>query len=993
MPSYALQGFVRAFNNPNSTRIAASLPTFLVPAAARSILATPPHTKQHQGGHRRNASTSTPDKRSSNVTFRPDYNRQIVTPEQEPAVSSKDRKEPRAWAELVEAYLPLHLRQGGQNIVDTLTEFRDLHSIHTLPLLLSKARSYAKVDLLSYLGVLQGRWDAVIWLVKAMMEDYPDLLRSETESRQLPNLVWPPLGRSLDAITNQAVETGFTQYSKASLGSLIQNQDFNTQNGPMTLGRQYLGQIWQSLGTMILQAADRSAEDPNYSLIMSRVFQILSHLHHIEAFPDSIYNYSPAKDQTVVQRPPTLHLLSRRIMSTLSDLEWGLQWQAEISKYQKLGYELPKATVPPKIREFGPELWLDLVLWACVEGGWITEGAWIVTEMERRRGSASTQWSVISWQDVCAHKEPKVDWASIMKLQIERTTLNQVGGIGTATGPDSTVHMGERTVSREVILSIMDGLVNTPLPSQSSARGSCSSSVQQGLMDCKNLLERHYPQLDNKFLNANILRIMESFGLDITPGLLQRLLNIRALKVKGVPAKKNASSPFQDFDTDDSAAFLGLLHRNLNGFAHEDNVQGSFSTFRQIQDLVDQKRGSTIQDFADELQNRTRQGDDSPDFIVDAESNTSTIYPQVPVSALVALVDLITDSKYYDLGKWLLLNDDLDGGAFDPELYSEPNLQPALLRFATATTDNNLLTKVLERLQAPLSEPILHAVLRCQIALGKWEAVEDLLGHFQKAPGMGWVASDATAIARGIMQMEYSPSDSTSQDQMERARELLYNLLRGRYNTARDPSQPYDFSQTRTANQLGRIFRSLPGSLGNITEEALDNTERAQASIGITSNSFNILVETIVECNGPRAGKELWEQWCRDPGETKLFPYIRRSPVDTDENRELVVTPRIYMLRNILQTMVLDRQLLVRASEGKADSDMKDKTADATPNPRFPSSLDVRTVRAQRDDQDILDWGINMYGKFGFSEKEIRKEIPGAFPYVRKEKLGDVVGP
>lgn len=33
----------------------------------------------------------------------------------------------------------------------------------------------------------------------------------------------------------------------------------------------------------------------------------------------------------------------------------------------KLGYDLSKVSVQPRIREFGPELWLDLVLWACVE--------------------------------------------------------------------------------------------------------------------------------------------------------------------------------------------------------------------------------------------------------------------------------------------------------------------------------------------------------------------------------------------------------------------------------------------------------------------------------------------------------------------------------------------------------------------------------------------------------------------------------------------------
>jgi len=991
MPSSALRSFVHGFNSPGITRNTIYIPAFLVPTVIKPNPSTLPKAKLLKiQGCRRNASSSVPDTASTQIPFNVDDGSHDIRLGSDAVVSPKHRREPGAWAGLIEAYLPLHLRQGGQNIVETLTQFTNLHSIYTLPLLLSRARVSAKVDLLSYLGVFQGRWEAVIWLVKAMMEYYPGLLREEQESRQLPNLFWPIVGQSLDNITEKAVETAFPQQSKASLDSLTQNTDFNPQRPAINFGRQALGQIWQSLGTMILQAADRSAEDPSYSVIMSHVFRILAHLHHIEAFPNSIYNYTPAMDQAAVQRPPTLHLLSRRIMSTLSDLEWGLQWQEEISKYQKLGYDLPKATVPPKIREFGPELWLDLVLWACVEGGWVTEGAWIVTEMERRKGSTS-KWSVISWQDVCAIKEPKIDWASIMKLQIERTRLNQVGGIGIATGPDSTVDMGERTVSREVILAIMDGLLNTPSP-QSSAPGLILSNLQQSIQACKNLLERHYPQLDNNFVNANILRIMESVGWNPQdmPGLLQRLLNLRDLKTKGIITNTNISTSVQDLNTDDSAALLGLLHRNLNSFAQEDNVQGSLSTFRQIQDLVDQKRNNCIQDFADELKARIGQGHDDKDLIVREDSNTATVHLQIPVSALVTLLDLVTDSKLYDLGKWLLSNEDVDGGAIDPELYSDPNLQPALLRFATATADNNLLTKVLERLGAPLPEPILHALLRCQIALGKWEAVEDLLGHFQKTPNMAWAASDATAIARAILQMEHGPSDPTTQEQIVRSHGLLQDLVRGKYNTAYDPSQPPDFSQIRLANQLRRIFRSLPGSLSKNNTDPSGDTERANASISVTPNSFNILVETIVECYGPKAGKKLWEQWCRDPGEAKLAPYIRKSHID--EKVEPVVTPTLYLLRNILQPILLVRQGLKHGPHKEAESDINGREADAVVHAPSSSNSDASAVTKQQEEQSIVEWGISMFRKFGLSEKEINREIPGTLPRkIREGKLGDLV--
>jgi len=1033
MPSTALRNFIKAINITSALRSAAPIASLLTPAVARGLYQSLPPSKEKALQHgRRFASTS-----AESTLYRRHvdgfvYSASGLPVDLEASVFPRRRPDGPAWITLIDSYMPLKLRDGVQALVEEQPDSKTLQPIKSLPLILSRAREKSKIDLLSYLGVYQGRWEAVMWLVKAMMEHYAGRRKPDEQSKQLVRLLWPSDDKSLDVVieeplqaetpptadssldylgdesslkmmTEEPLQTKFPQASKLSLDYLTDTEEDNNVKAALLLGHQSLGQIWQSLGTMILQAADRSPDDPNYSIIMTQVFRILGHLHRISAFPDTIYNYTPATDPTVVQRPPTLHLLSRRIMSTLSDVEFSLHWEEEILKYQELGYELSKTCVPPRVREFGPELWLDLVLWACVEGGWIIEGAWIVKDIDRRQGSRDTQWTTISWPEICARKAPQLDWTSIMRLQIDRTRLNQVGGIGIATGTNSTVDMGTRTVSREVILAIMDGLLNVA-HSRQSAYGTSSSEVQQSITACKKLLECDHPDLDAKHINSTILRLIESTGVDSrdAPGALQRIVDLRRMTAKNGKIA-DAILSAQDAETDDTAAILGLLHGILYGFARRGNLQGSLTAFRKIQDIVDTKREERIQKFAVELKVRIREADSCDDLIepnIDRkdEIEIPSLSPQIPVSVLVAFLDLIIDSKFFDVGKWLLYNDDVDGRVVGPELYADRNLQPALLRFATATADDNLLTKVIERAEPPLSEPVLHALLRCQLVLGKWTNVRDILQYFQKTTGVSWKASDAMAIASTILQLEHGHPGIGTVESISQAQNILSDLIDGRYNSQQDPSELPDLSEAKMANQLGRIFKTLRDSLRETVTEKLRKTNRAHTSIAITPNAFNILLEAMVECYGPLAGKGLWERWCREP--TGTAPYssptiatldghtrVPAIALEEDLEEERVVTPTVYMLRNILRPILRIRQRPVPTMSDEADENVpspapnpQDIEGELKPGPEKTISEAARRPLTEQE-QDILIWGISIYRKFGLADKEINLEVAGAIPF------------
>ena len=913
--------------------------------------------------------------------------------EVEHLMSSPHRLKPEQWATAIEPYFPSNLCLGGNKVTEEVIERQPMRPIHTLPDILSIARSSCRLDLLSYIGVNQGRWEAVIWLVKAMMEKYPGHTGMDRASCQLPRLLWDTLDKSLDDVTSNAIKFERPPLSEASrkqdwLYSGFSFDDYPSlyhpdhRDDPRVLGRKSLGQIWQSLGTMILQAADHPAEDSSYSVIMSHVFQILGYLHRINAFPDSIYNYATAEDPTVIQRPPTLYVLSKRIMSTLSDVEWGLQWEETISWAQSLGYEMPKAIVQPKIREFDPGLWLDLILWACVEGGWISEGAWIIVEMQRRAADKNTRWSTISWPEMCKRKAPKLSWTSMFRFAIDKTQLNQVGGIGIATGTNEQIDMGTHTISREVVLALLDGLLNDPL-STAGGLNMDPLELRRNIVACKGLLDCKHPELDGNFVDSVILRLLESFeNVKEQPRLLSRFLDLRSTELKQATGHPGAMDSAHIDDMDDSAAVLGLHNRTLHRFSIDGNQEGCLRTFKKIQSIVDTQREGKILAFAHELRERLGRGDDVSDLSGNEGDPVPLVQlPQVPLSALVSFIDLITSSRLLDLGNWLLLNEDIDGGLIDPALYSNQSIQPALLRFGTATSDSRLLTKVLLGLEMPLSEPIVHALLQFQANSRRWAAVEQLLEYVKNSPDMAWKSSDATVIAKAILQMEQESPDHTDADSITRALSILQNLVNGKYNSKADPSNVTpDFFQTRIANQLGRILQTLPGSLSKITTRPRGQDLRAHASADITPYAFTILVETIANIYGSPAGKKLWDRWCRVvdvPNRERRF----RIPFGDDGER--VVTPTPHMLRTVLRPLLETRRALHAAMKDELIKRQQSKKEASPAQEKFKLGV---------EDQQVIQWGIGMFKEFGLSEDDINDEIPGSFPrpqHRRKKPVRD----
>ena len=982
----------------------ASVPVFLAPTVTRADSCVYPTQQSRQA---RTYASVTANRSPTQHDVRPVNSDPDLMPI---LVSASRRRDPKAWADLLDQYLPHELRLNTNQFMTRFSGVDSPKPIQSLPRLLFNARTTKplKLDLLSYVGVSQGRWEAVVWLVKAMLDQSQDLTSSSdwTTAKSISDTPWLTHGESLDGLTSHPVwaeETTMSSNLGPTLDEVTHAKPSEHWRPAEYMKREGIGQIWQTVGCMILQAADRPNKDENYKIIMFNIFQILGHLHHINALPDTIYNYTLAQDPSVLRRPPTLNLLSSRIMTILSDIRWKIHERQVSSKTSTnganqpdIGHELPKPSLQPRIRELGPEVWLDLVLWSCVEGGWVMEGAWIVSQMMRRKGDQ--RWSAVNWHALHKLSVQSNAWSRV-KSEIERSRMNQIGRGISIAGPSgglTTVETIPRTVSSEVIVALIDGLVNTTRRT-TGVHGISPVEVQQHLNACKNLLERKHFALDTNAWNAIILRLVESGGFvpEAEPRLLEYIINLMpsyAKKTEVSEIDKSPGSSVQGYAADLTSAKLGLLHRNLHSFSEQGDVQGALRTFRKLQALVDANRSRAIQGLALDLGHQNP-AEASMDPALHDLDVVPGVHPNIPTNILATFLDLITDVKLYDFGRWLLYSDEVDGPTILPDMYFDENIQPALLRFATATADASLLHKITNTLEAPLPEEILRALMHCQVALRKWDAVGDLLAYFQHEEGMRWNATDVMIIARTILRMEKDTKTSSfdKAHSLSKAHTLLQGLLKGKYNTTRDQSQLPDLSQIQMMNQLGRILQTVPGSLSEVVANV--NESSLGANCGISSRAFKILLEGVVENYGSSAGRRLWHRWCRSID----FDTFRK-PLQYAYGENRVVVPNLHILQTIMQPIAQARYD-ARSKDGFSGKDMPSpnedrKRAKQTSTSEGESTSgkhstidDGRPARPSlTEDRDIVQWGVRMYKKFGLTDWEINVEIPEALSRREVEK-------
>lgn len=384
------------------------------------------------------------------------------------ACGERERRSPEAWAELMDPYLPLELRSKGW--LENLAAFEGVRCISTLPSLLREGRRAFPLGLLGYIAVDQDRWAAWLWLVKEILKQDTKDIRDMTSdsipgklnygSGSLDELTMSPITattrdkipsrqpvRLEDIADPYPVEQ--TEASDAELSpsdAVTEDKASNnlaasldemtesivaTEPGVHGAMKQAVGQIWQSIAMIILEATDRADQTTE---MMSFVHQAIALLHHHGWIPQSIYGCESGEAPLDLRKPPLLEILSWRIMTTLSDSAWKARQSELIAKkgypiasFDYKGSELPGGGYQPRIRALGTATWLEFVLWSCVESSMVPDAARIINEVANRKGEK--RWKIINWDALQESAIKKRRDAAKIKPGFIRWWLNNLRGI------------------------------------------------------------------------------------------------------------------------------------------------------------------------------------------------------------------------------------------------------------------------------------------------------------------------------------------------------------------------------------------------------------------------------------------------------------------------------------------------------------------------------------------------------------------------------------
>ena len=548
--------------------------------------------------------------------------------------------------------------------------------------------------------------------------------------------------------------------------------------------------------------------------------------------------------------------------------------------------------------------------------------------------------------------------------------------------------MASRTVSSEVIEAIVDGLINTT-SSSVEARANVSISVLlRSLNSCKKLLRRGNSDLESTSWNSVMLRVVEcaDYDPDISPRVLDGILDLAPPygKENAISNNLEASGAAESKAIiSESAASVGMLHQMLRTYIRLDNINSALRTFKKLQSLIDLTRAKSMPDRTRPMPDLTSKLRDHPATSqvsnpkeTDQQKTEETwLCPPVPEPILAEFLDFTRRTKLYHIGQWLLYAVKHIDPVIQPYLYASPHLQPALLRFATATANGDLLYEVTRQLRTPLPEETVRALLHCQIALGKWDSAEDLLEYIKTEEAVAISALDVMIVTQKLLKSETLQGENDSGEESAiRARRVLHNMLSGAYNKRPDPSQPPDYSQARSVNQISRILVSAPGGLAAVAAPFVRSEGQAHSTTNIPVDAFNVFLEGVVDTYGARAGKGLWDLWCQSPSPDLSIPLdevpqgeTANFEIQSDQiGQEKVVSPSLQTVRIILDPIVRGRE--------------KEHPNNVAGDQEEPSAAEGRLARyGRKADYETLDWGVAMYRRFGLTDREIERDVPGYF--------------
>ncbi|KAK5071226.1 hypothetical protein LTS08_000135 [Lithohypha guttulata] len=800
-------------------------------------------------------------------------------------------KDPSSWVALLDKYLPqrLRLHDADRRPGEVDLDFEDILRITR------QARSNSGVHLWLWM-VENGRKKALVHLINSILKDIASRDPKHIPQELPSNIVWSDsLFKDIDARRRPANPLLKAVYTNTSDRSIESSLDDSSQILPSD--RNMMNLIWMSLAGLVLRAANTTQERAED--YMSIVLLVLGQLHSLGMIPDSIYTYKSSTLPSHLRRPPVLHLVCSRILTALSDATWRDQQDDAIASAVDLGLSLkeigenvPGGRFRLKVRPLAPELWLELILWCCVDGGHDAAASSIISML---RQETENPWFAIRWcsTQLSPGYDNLIDW--------ERLKLRHGGSVGLIEGYSREkpfVETPERTVSVEVILALVDKLLDNA-SSQVEPHTAYIEMLIKHISRLITFLEPH--DLPSSYFDYLDSRFVQTAGLDFasTPYLLQMWINLSGRN--NFEKNSQKSDPNQDLQLESILEHTllqsGIQHQALEGFVQKSAVHDALSVFNDVQELVDRNKIRSITEF---LRPDVEGGKDF--FSPRAKKyrlEYADSHAQLPLYKLAGFFDLVTEAKLSGLGEWLLFSDDLDGVLIPASAYGRTSIAPALCRFASLTNSREFLQRIVIATRKTLSQPtvrVLRALLDADIDLMDLNSAKARLLRLKRIQGGSYSISNLMHLAAIVLRLEGGLGNTgntvnNTSSRLARAIAILDSLLEGRYDSVRNDyilSQRVLFKQ-----QVSHVLRLFAYCNNSVLQQlARKHFHRYlsgnQASLPV--KAFNVFLSAYTDINGILNAQAVWKSFCYEPGslEVSIPSFEDNDPRMDNENQDSV---------------------------------------------------------------------------------------------------------
>ncbi|KAJ4377769.1 hypothetical protein N0V83_000599 [Neocucurbitaria cava] len=955
---------------PSNRGIAASssVAAFLVPALAR------PSQRPFSSGN--NCSKRQPPASQDRIDEPEDVSSSRLPPKATaeripariPSPLPDVRGDIQQWLAAIDAFLPVDLQRDPSPTADVSSTVTAID----ISRFLTNAQD-ASHDILSYLGLQEGRWKTVVWIVKKLVEDGRRSIEPSVQPGSSANTIWRGTEhQTLRDLTQNPI--------RAERGHPLRKLDPSLNgltSGPNTitlrhvLVKRALGQLWRSLGNMILVATERDSVDED--IIMPHVLEIIAHLHHIGFMPDSVYTYRPHENKYALQQPPTLHMLSSKILTALSDATWKAHEASVVTARKRanasyfLGHEIPGSRYKVEVTEIAPELWLELVLWSCLHGGWTVDGVAILEQLASKRGKDS--WALISWREIMQAQQEQMPRE--MRKPSKAWKLFNVVEDDSASPEDRA--RTRRTISGEIITSFIDGLLNE-MRSGVGQRGIDPNNLISSILVLKRFLEKNNLSLGSTAWDSIIARLLESGGFipEKRPELLLRIFELAT----GFGTEVSTANASATVDTEVPYFFepttipLNLLHRAMRAFIDIGDIKGSMATLMLLQQHTDHNKQKSVQQFFELLRSAPPSRKDEPFTSRLPPVEFPVFDAHLPVPLLARLLDLATESKLYDLGRWFLFSEDLDGPLIGPELYNHRNIAAAIVRFGTLAGENGLVVDIVKKVgtwnakhkQQRMPAEILTALLCCQFKLHRWESVRGMQSYVRETKTFRPRPVILSTFAAELLRTSAGPEETKRQAQ-EAFRRLLFEWE--------------DLILSNMSNELYcilSIVSTVDSEWKRYCSPFLAFSSRQ--AIKLSTDDFNQVLSGVIDGYGISKGKDIVERWCyvlpaafepyRAPGGLPTMPHFRVGKGNEYENRpEDIELVQESGARLILQGRVSpNRQtiwIIIRKVQEEVD--------------KWGQLGEEVPAAAQAEVRDTLKWASRLLHYLGFNHEDMIRDL------------------